>query len=89
MVKTLVNKNIEKKVFEAMGLHGQDHKIAANKLGIHPNTVENYKTKVFQRFISDLNLLIDLYSVFERRFKREDEAYSKLRQLARKIKREA
>lgn len=80
--------SFEKRVFDAMGIQGQDSKITFQRIGCHPNTVENMKTRVFKRFLVDLDRMIDLYSVFEKRFEEHKEAYTKLRRLARKVNKE-
>ena len=80
--------SFEKRVFDAMGIQGQDSKTAFQRIRCHPNTVENMKTRVFKRFLIDLDRMINLYLVFEKRFEEHKEVYTKLRKLARKVNKE-
>lgn len=63
-------------------------KTGAGALGISPSAVTNSNKRVYQNFIGLLDVMIKYYPVFERRFKRDEVNYTKLRKLARNIRKE-
>jgi hypothetical protein len=76
----------QRKILEK--LMGADAKTTAGDLGVSLHAIYVSNTLVYQNFIEALDAMIEFYPVFERRFKHDEEAYSKLRKLARLIKKE-
>jgi len=66
----------------------KDTRSAALDLGISTAALYNSNKRVYQNFRGLLDAMITYYPIFERRFKHDEEAYSKLRKLARTIRKE-
>jgi hypothetical protein len=84
--KEIRSRRLEKSILNAMGKDASDRQVVSTKVLVHRNTVENVKTRVFYRFLEDLDYMIELYPIWEKRFKKHPESYSKLRKLARRVK---
>jgi len=85
----------QKKILEAIGKHGENRNIVANKLGITDADVDNALTRIYKGFKEMLFVMDEYYPVFQRRLetdqkrmKKEDmvDLYSVLRRIARKIR---
>jgi hypothetical protein len=75
----------------------ENEKVASQLLGKTPDNIRMAQTALYQEFLADLDLIIRFYPLFEQRFKLtekrtlkgQDEVYTKLRRLARLIRKEA
>lgn len=84
------------KILETIGEQLQNKNVAHQLLGKTPDNIRMAQTALYQEFLSDLDLIIKFYPLFEQRFKLtekhtpkgEDTSYTKLRRLARLIHKE-
>ncbi len=83
----LVTKN-EKAILEAYKMDGTDKAVAALKLGKTDVAIRMSNTRLFKKFLEYLDIMVDYYPVFERRLGKNPDVYSKLRRLARQIRKE-
>jgi len=67
-------------------LMGNSVKEAADQLDMKPSAIYMNNTRVYQKFLGLLKVMIDNYPVFERRLKKNKATYGELRHLARLVK---
>ena len=87
----------QKNILEKIGVNKENEKVISQLMGKSPDAIRMSQTEIFQEFLEDLDLMIRFYPIFEQRFKLkerrtprgEEGVYTKLRRLARLIRKEA
>lgn len=67
-------------------LRGNSVKVAAQQLNMTPDAIYMNNTRVYQKFIGLLDIMVADYSIFGRRFRANKTVYTQLRKLARLAK---
>jgi hypothetical protein len=70
---------------KAIGRSRENIQVAAGILGTTDKLMNMTMTSLFQEFGEDLDLMLEYYPIFKRRFEADPKYYTKLRRLARLV----
>lgn len=76
----------QRELILALGIHNENHNVAHHDIRISREAMRMRLSRAFNGFMEDLELFYEYYAVFENSFKRNPDAYTKLRSIARRIK---
>lgn len=76
----------QREIIIALGIHNENHHVAHDNIKISREAMRMRLSRAFIGFMEDLDLFHEYYAVFENSFKKNPDAYTKLRSIARRIK---